>query len=76
MAARPLEDWFRSIPPITKVYASACFMTTLAVHLEVINPLSLYLNYNSVFYQYEVCVYSFYCSFLIVLFISSISFGD
>lgn len=54
MAARPLEDWFRSIPPITKVYASACFVTTLAVHLDLVKPLSLYLNFNNIFYQYEV----------------------
>lgn len=49
------EQWYRSIPPITRAYATACVVTTLAAHLDVIGPLTLYLNVYSIYYQWEVC---------------------
>merc|ERR1711879_159225 len=42
--ATPFEDFFRQVPPITRAYVGACVVTTLAVHLEFINPLTLYFN--------------------------------
>ena len=48
------EQWYRSIPPITRAYATACVVTTLAAHLDVIGPLALYLNVYSIYYQWEV----------------------
>eukprot|EP00011_Vannellida_sp_DIVA3-517-6-12_P008099 CAMPEP_0114632428 /NCGR_PEP_ID=MMETSP0168-20121206/14930_1 /TAXON_ID=95228 ORGANISM="Vannella sp., Strain DIVA3 517/6/12" /NCGR_SAMPLE_ID=MMETSP0168 /ASSEMBLY_ACC=CAM_ASM_000044 /LENGTH=217 /DNA_ID=CAMNT_0001844039 /DNA_START=28 /DNA_END=681 /DNA_ORIENTATION=+ len=48
------EQWYRSIPPITRAYATACVVTTLAAHLDIIGPLALYLNVYSVYYQWEL----------------------
>ncbi len=34
-------DWYYSLPPIIRLYGTACVATTLAVTLGVINPMSL-----------------------------------
>jgi Derlin-2/3 len=54
MAAAPFEDWYKHMPIVTKTYMTGCVITSLAVFLEVIHPLDLYLNYNLVFNKYEV----------------------
>ena len=60
MAARQLDHFYNSIPPITRAYATACFATTLLTHLELVSPLDLYLNFPLI-YQYEV--FNFFSSF-------------
>jgi len=52
--AQPFEDLYRNLPPVTKTFMTACFVTTMAVHLELVNPLALYLNFNVVFHQFQV----------------------
>eukprot|EP01112_Ceratiomyxa_fruticulosa_P019314 TRINITY_DN6304_c0_g1_i1.p1 TRINITY_DN6304_c0_g1~~TRINITY_DN6304_c0_g1_i1.p1 ORF type:complete len:279 (+),score=42.24 TRINITY_DN6304_c0_g1_i1:110-838(+) len=44
----PFEEWFRNMPVVTRTYMSACVLTTLAVFLNVVTPLDLYLNFQRV----------------------------
>ena len=32
------------MPPVTRVYTTACVITTVAVQLEVVSPFQLYFN--------------------------------
>ena len=52
--AAPFEEWYRSIPVVTRVYATACVLTTLAVHVDLVVPFDLYLNFSLVLSQFEV----------------------
>ncbi|EIE24873.1 Derlin-1 [Coccomyxa subellipsoidea C-169] len=42
-------DWYYSLPPIIRLYGTACVATTMAVTLGLINPMSLLLDWPSVF---------------------------
>lgn len=42
------------MPPVTKYYGTICILTTAAVYLDIVHPLQLYLNFNSVYYELEV----------------------
>ena len=35
---------YLEMPPVTRVYTSACVITTLAVQLEIVSPFQLYFN--------------------------------
>jgi len=48
------EEWYKSMPIITRTFMTGCFMTTLAVYLELISPLALYLNFPLIFGQLEL----------------------
>jgi Derlin-2/3 len=52
--AQPFESWYKNMPLITKAYMTACFATTLAVYLEVVTPLNLFLNYRAIWDKHEV----------------------
>ena len=54
MAAAPFESWYKNLPVVTKTYMTASVGTTLAVYLEVITPLDLYLNFHQIIHQYHV----------------------
>jgi hypothetical protein len=54
----PFEDFFKNIPPITRAYMTACFLTTLAVHLELVSPLALYFNWDLIYNELEVRITS------------------
>lgn len=43
-----VEEWWRSMPPVTRSYISLSVLTTGAVALDVITPLKLYLNWGLV----------------------------
>eukprot|EP01097_Dermamoeba_algensis_P004103 TRINITY_DN273_c0_g1_i1.p1 TRINITY_DN273_c0_g1~~TRINITY_DN273_c0_g1_i1.p1 ORF type:complete len:169 (+),score=12.89 TRINITY_DN273_c0_g1_i1:80-586(+) len=53
-AAAPFENWYRSLPIVTKSFMTACVLTTLAIHLDLVHPLSLYLNYYVIVHNLEV----------------------
>ena len=36
-------DWYNTLPPIIRLYGTACVATTVAVTLGLINPMSLVL---------------------------------
>lgn len=40
-----VEEWWKSVPPVTRSYIFLSVLTTGAVALEVITPLKLYLNW-------------------------------
>ncbi|KAL6051717.1 Derlin [Balamuthia mandrillaris] len=48
------EDWYRSMPVITRTYMTACFLTTMAVQLDFISPLALYLNFGAITHHFEI----------------------
>ena len=58
MAAR-LEEWYRNMPLITKSYMTISILTTIAVHLDIVSYLDLYLNYYVVYHKYQVNKHSF-----------------
>jgi hypothetical protein len=37
-----------ALPPITRFYSSACFLTTLACQLEIVNPFQVRLSTTNV----------------------------
>lgn len=43
-----VDRWYRNLPIITKAYITACCLTTLAAHLELISALDIFLNFNLV----------------------------
>jgi len=49
-----VEQWYSNMPIITKSYMSACLVTTLAVHLDLVNVLMLYLNFGLVYNNFEL----------------------
>ncbi|PRP88163.1 hypothetical protein PROFUN_03986 [Planoprotostelium fungivorum] len=52
--AQPFEDWYKNLPVVTRTYTTACFLTTLAVYLDLVSPLQLYLNLPLVWSNFEV----------------------
>lgn len=42
--ADPLQAWYMETPVITRVYCSACFLTTVACQLDLVTPFHLYFN--------------------------------
>ncbi|KAL5697727.1 ER-associated protein degradation protein [Ranunculus cassubicifolius] len=47
-------EYYKSLPPITKAYGTACFATTAAYQLGLINPMYLYLSYKLVFSHFQI----------------------
>jgi Der1-like family len=41
-------DWYRSLPPITKMHVTVCVATTLAYMLQLIHPQDLMLHWHFV----------------------------
>ena len=54
MAASSPEEWYRSLPPITRGYLTVAFASTLAVQLQLLSPVYLYLDFGSTFRQLEL----------------------
>jgi len=51
--AAPFEDWYKSMPIVTKTYMTASVLTTLAVYLDVVSALDLYLNFPLIIHKYQ-----------------------
>jgi len=51
--AAPFEDWYKNLPIITKTYMTACVATTIAVYLDIVTPLDIYLNFNLIFKKFQ-----------------------
>ncbi|KAL8552506.1 hypothetical protein ACS0TY_001261 [Phlomoides rotata] len=49
----PME-YYNSLPPVTKIYAVACFMTTAAYQLNLYNIWNITLNYSDVFKRFQI----------------------
>eukprot|EP01095_Lingulamoeba_sp_RSL-Kostka_P006473 TRINITY_DN202_c1_g1_i1.p1 TRINITY_DN202_c1_g1~~TRINITY_DN202_c1_g1_i1.p1 ORF type:complete len:237 (-),score=45.10 TRINITY_DN202_c1_g1_i1:216-926(-) len=48
------ENWFRNLPLVTKTWMTGCFITSAAVHFDLLTPFALYLNFDLIWYKYEV----------------------
>ena len=48
------RQWYLEMPPVTRAYSTACFMTTLAVQLDIVSPFQLYYNPMLIWKQYQV----------------------
>lgn len=46
-------NWYADVPVVTRTYMTMAFMTTLACSLDIITPLSLYLNTNLIYSKYQ-----------------------
>lgn len=54
MAEEGPEQWYRSLPPITRGYLTACFGATVLAQLELVSPLLLYLDFDLVLTKFEL----------------------
>merc|ERR1719175_278491 len=45
---------YMETPPVTRVYATACVLTSAAVQLNLLSPLQLYFNPNLIINQLQV----------------------
>ncbi|KAK1866448.1 hypothetical protein I4F81_008967 [Pyropia yezoensis] len=43
-----IEEWYRSMPPVTRTYITLAVLTTASVGLDAISPYKLYINWDSV----------------------------
>eukprot|EP00965_Chrysotila_dentata_P075024 2478391-Pleurochrysis_carterae.AAC.3 len=53
MAGSP-EEWYRSLPKITRGYLTTALATTVCVQLELISPMLIYLDFESVVSKLEL----------------------
>ena len=49
-----LVQMYLEMPPVTRVYTTACVITTLAVQMEIVSPFQLYFNPLLIIRQYQV----------------------
>ncbi|KAL3068332.1 hypothetical protein niasHT_030623 [Heterodera trifolii] len=44
---------YADMPPVTRAYVTACVVTTLAVHLELVTPFHLYFNWHLIIREWQ-----------------------
>jgi len=49
-----LEEWYKSMPPVTRTYITASIVTTTACTLDLVPMIKLHMDWNSVIYRYQV----------------------
>lgn len=54
MAYQTLRQEFFQIPVVTRAYTTACVITTLSVHLEIVTPFQLYFNPILILRHYQL----------------------
>jgi len=54
MAAASPEEWYRSLPKITRGYLTAALATTVCVQLELISPFLIYLDFDALTGKFEL----------------------
>ncbi|XP_072163643.1 derlin-2-like [Diadema setosum] len=54
MAFQTFQQEYMQTPPITRLYATSCVLTTAAVQLEILSPFQLYFNPDLIFNHFEV----------------------
>lgn len=50
----PVFQAYLEMPPVTRVYTTACVITTLAVQLEIVSPFQLYFNPLLIMRQFQL----------------------
>ena len=48
------QAWYASLPPITKLYGTACVATTVATMLGLVSPMQLILHWPAVIGRLQV----------------------
>jgi len=48
------EEWYRSLPKITRGYLTAAFATTVVVQLEFVSPQLIFLNFDAILGSLEL----------------------
>ncbi|XP_053678155.1 derlin-2 [Anopheles nili] len=54
MAYQTIRQEYLQIPIVTRVYSTACIITTLSVHLDIVTPFQLYFNPKLIFEYYQL----------------------
>lgn len=48
------EEWYKTLPPLTKIYWTAAVATTILTSIGVINPMHLFLDMDMVVGKFNV----------------------
>merc|ERR1719421_2611804 len=48
------EQWYRSLPPVTRGYLTASFAATVGAQLELVSPMLLYLDFDGIIGKLEL----------------------
>eukprot|EP00180_Rhodochaete_pulchella_P003904 Plantae.Rhodophyta-Rhodochaete_pulchella.ctg713.p1 GENE.Plantae.Rhodophyta-Rhodochaete_pulchella.ctg713~~Plantae.Rhodophyta-Rhodochaete_pulchella.ctg713.p1 ORF type:complete len:286 (-),score=42.18 Plantae.Rhodophyta-Rhodochaete_pulchella.ctg713:678-1454(-) len=48
-----VEEWFKSMPPVTRTYVTIAVLTTTACALDMVERLKLHMDWQSVIYRYQ-----------------------
>jgi len=48
------EEWYRSLPPVSRIYWSAAVLTTILTTIKVVSPMWLYLGFDEVFGKFQI----------------------
>ncbi|GAB6026469.1 Derlin-2 [Chamberlinius hualienensis] len=54
MAFQSFSQEYMQIPTVTRVYTTACVLTTFAVQLDIVSPFQLYFNPDLVFRNFQL----------------------
>ncbi|XP_055296675.1 derlin-2 [Sitodiplosis mosellana] len=54
MAYQTFLAEYMQIPIVTRIYTTACVITTIAVHLDIVSPFQLYFNPTLIVLHYQV----------------------
>ncbi|BDA49951.1 Derlin-2.1 [Coccomyxa sp. Obi] len=49
-----VEDWYKQLPIVTRLYVTSCFLVTAACALEIITPFNIYFNARLIYQKWEV----------------------
>lgn len=49
-----LENWWRTLPPVTRFLFTGMFVLTLAANFGLVNPMYLILDFNHLYRRFEV----------------------
>jgi hypothetical protein len=52
--AQGIEEWYYSMPQLTRFYLTACFLSTALSSLGFVNPRSLYLSYDLIWERFQL----------------------
>ena len=52
--AQPVVEMYFRTPVVTRFYMTACFLTTLATRLDIVDPLHLYYNLTLVWQKHQI----------------------
>ena len=54
MSSNDIGDWYRGIPKITKWWFTGSVIIPIAAKIGLLNPMWLFLHYESLIYKFQV----------------------